>query len=290
MNNHVSMNIFKANDIILSKGMERNEQLQNPVASLDEEDSDSDTNDGWRMQYGNASQLPPHPFGTSFQSQYTMSSFSPFLNSGTNIPQFPLPSHLNRRTHPNNEVWCVVCGRFFQTTDIQEHMMSHVADMSDVSTLFDNTRPSYNPYFPTSMQNQLLQPLTIESINSFMQLTRSNAFRHIPLPLYMFTEDMMDDFDEYEANIQLADMIGNVEVGVPDFSQVSVTVDKDNVDESDACPICIENMKESLAPTSKLICMHQFCQPCISKWLSKSKKCPVCNIDLCDKLEELKGS
>ena len=54
------------------------------------------------------------------------------------------------------------------------------------------------------------------------------------------------------------------------------------------CSICFENIKDSNNECRELICTHKYCDGCISRWLSTSKRCPVCNIDLEEKLSQMK--
>lgn len=95
---------------------------------------------------------------------------------------------------------------------------------------------------------------------------------------------MDENVDNYEYNLNLCDAMGKVEVGISDIEQVSdqrkfLIGEK----ESATCPICIEmliDQKDKKIELRKLKCNHIFCHKCINKWLSISKKCPVCNINL----------
>lgn len=95
---------------------------------------------------------------------------------------------------------------------------------------------------------------------------------------------MDENVDNYEYNLNLCDAMGKVEVGISDIEQVS---DQRKFlvgeQESATCPICIEmliDQKNKKIQLRKLKCNHIFCHKCINKWLSTSKKCPVCNINL----------
>ena len=92
------------------------------------------------------------------------------------------------------------------------------------------------------------------------------------------------DDNDYELNLLLADIVGKVECGVDDVSKVTTMV---QVNEASAactsCPICFEDF-DALAiengGASKTNCNHYFCNACITRWLSGSKKCPVCMHEL----------
>lgn len=80
------------------------------------------------------------------------------------------------------------------------------------------------------------------------------------------------------------DFFDNVEVGLTPAEIEDVTDKTRNIEITDdeRCPICQENIKEIIEPLRLLKCSHHFCDGCISTWLSKHKKCPVCAIDLED--------
>jgi hypothetical protein len=98
-----------------------------------------------------------------------------------------------------------------------------------------------------------------------------------------------NEFDDYEFNIQLADRLGKVEVGVDNIDDVSTIQERDAILEDSICVVCLENIKENDKVARQLICSHIYCDDCISQWLKKNKKCPICNVDLQDKLESSKA-
>lgn len=95
-----------------------------------------------------------------------------------------------------------------------------------------------------------------------------------------------DMSDDYEANIQLADFIGKVDVGVSDIERVSKKVYKNDVNDDVSCPICMENIKQSddIQSCRVLLCKHIYCDNCITRWLKTSKQCPLCKVDLEEKV------
>jgi hypothetical protein len=52
------------------------------------------------------------------------------------------------------------------------------------------------------------------------------------------------------------------------------------------CSICHDALSDKII--KKLRCQHLYCQECITKWLSMSKKCPMCNYQLEDPAVENK--
>lgn len=98
-------------------------------------------------------------------------------------------------------------------------------------------------------------------------------------------DDMSNDYD---ANLQLADLIGKVYVGVSDIERVSTKVYKNDVNDNVSCPICMENIKQSddIQSCRVLLCKHIYCDNCITRWLKTSKQCPLCKVDLEEKVKD----
>ena len=86
---------------------------------------------------------------------------------------------------------------------------------------------------------------------------------------------------EYELNMQLAERLGRIEVGVSDINAVSELLDSNTGCDPDAiCPICQDTFLNIEEPRRRLRCAHVYCDSCITKWLGNHKKCPVCNVEL----------
>lgn len=87
--------------------------------------------------------------------------------------------------------------------------------------------------------------------------------------------------DTHAFNILLSDMIGTVEVGIPDIDQVLY---KQTDFADDVCPICQDSIVE--VDHVKTLCKHSYCAACIRQWLSRHTTCPVCNQDQRDLLQQ----
>lgn len=191
---------------------------------------------------------------------------------------------------------CSICGHMIGPLDAQHHMQQHVADMTSFATRLNVSRiDSTSTTFPSriggvsyaQLINNLAPTLTSE-LSSALIASSTNFTRNFQMPflspsVYFALEDDAI-YDDYDANLRLADLIGKVEIGVSDISKVGKSVLKQILDDDISCTICLDKCKYNDKDTMQLICSHVFCTPCISKWLSISKKCPVCNIDLEDKL------
>lgn len=92
--------------------------------------------------------------------------------------------------------------------------------------------------------------------------------------------------NDYEFNLLLADFMGKVERGVDDMETALHAVTVAEAEESGpTCPICIEPFAElaeqsGVALMRTSACGHAFCEPCITRWLKTSRKCPVCVQDV----------
>ncbi len=87
------------------------------------------------------------------------------------------------------------------------------------------------------------------------------------------------DLDGMFAQIP-ADFMGRVYVGLSKAQLAQVlTKQSDPV----YCTICCEDVQADVS--TQTLCRHNFCEPCITKWLGMSKKCPMCMVDFEDELE-----
>lgn len=80
--------------------------------------------------------------------------------------------------------------------------------------------------------------------------------------------------NQYNQLNALAERLGNVEIGInPDLVSKRFLDKKKEI----TCAICLE---ENIQSKRRLLCNHEYCSRCITKWLKKSKKCPMCFQDL----------
>jgi len=54
----------------------------------------------------------------------------------------------------------------------------------------------------------------------------------------------------------------------------------DEVHTDEECVICLSREDEEGVPWRELACGHRFHEPCLLEWLAKSRRCPVCRLDL----------
>ena len=90
-----------------------------------------------------------------------------------------------------------------------------------------------------------------------------------------------EELEKLETNNIFVQFITNnwdVDVKIEPTSNETISnlevLDKKNVcDCNDKCPICQDKYSDKII---KLKCNHNFCKECITGWLKKSKKCPIC--------------
>ena len=99
------------------------------------------------------------------------------------------------------------------------------------------------------------------------------------LGVFMFLNDpdgaeaFFDDANSYENLSRLCEEIGDHIVPTePDTVSVLHSESPETT-----CPVCLETTKTNVRTLN--VCKHSFCNACISQWLSRSKKCPVCKVD-----------
>ena len=95
--------------------------------------------------------------------------------------------------------------------------------------------------------------------------------------------------ETYEELKEMTERVGVVEIGVSNLDAVApfyqITDDKIY-----NCAVCADKQSKQ-SKCRKMICDHPdiFCDNCVTKWLSKSKKCPICMKDLEDIYNEMVG-
>ena len=190
----------------------------------------------------------------------------------------------------DNNVFCPRCLSYISIENIESHTNQH-----------DNTIHFTDNIFPrfTSEHSLRNRFRTQTTENPFTRLSRLHGIHTLHNTLQntlqntMFnghghhshnSEDEDDEEDDtqtfqYELNMYISNMLGDVEVGIGDISKVSQLVEDSNID----CHICLEKV----TTPRKLICNHVYCDQCISQWLEKNKKCPVCRVDLEEALKNI---
>lgn len=180
----------------------------------------------------------------------------------------------------NDNIFCPRCLSYIAIGDIENHSNQHERSnfVNTVLNLHQNTSP-YERILQPRIRNR--PPFD----NPVYRLARLQSLYRLSSPnVYAGEEVGEEDDSQYEFNIYIANLLGDVEVGVTDINRISHLVDESAPEYTKCeCHICLE-------PTTKprkLLCNHVYCDDCITTWLSKNKTCPVCRKDL-EELETLK--
>mmetsp|Transcript_108851 Transcript_108851/g.306753 ORF Transcript_108851/g.306753 Transcript_108851/m.306753 type:complete len:288 (-) Transcript_108851:117-980(-) len=78
---------------------------------------------------------------------------------------------------------------------------------------------------------------------------------------------------------RLSDLLSQSGTDPEIVSHIDV-VQPGNVPADEECVICLSRDLEDNVPWRRLICGHQFHEPCLLEWLGKARRCPVCRLDL----------
>jgi E3 ubiquitin-protein ligase SHPRH len=87
-----------------------------------------------------------------------------------------------------------------------------------------------------------------------------------------------DITDEYQMNTIIAEVLGEVHVGIKNVEEAIFDVHVDEVKAIDRiCIICMEDfIKIKDVQIVRTCCNHYFCKECIMKWFMEKPKCPLC--------------
>jgi hypothetical protein len=145
-----------------------------------------------------------------------------------------------------------------------------------------------------SINSQLLPP-ELRSVVDIANLANiANQQRRTQLRNRIMSYGSDENGESYAQLMALRDQYGVVEIGVSDIDTVApyYTIPKGNIEEY-VCAIgtCPEDKDIKDRKFRKVICGHDvmFCDDCLTKWLSKNKKCPICMKNLEDVYNDLYG-
>ena len=189
------------------------------------------------------------------------------------------------------------CSRMSQLTSLFANQNVRIEpEEDDVDEMQDNDITTLTRYFHNNAQ--VSRTTLSDFINNHFNGQRSVIWFNIAVnrpsaqtAQTALTASSAIGEEGYDENVRLGEMIGSVEIGLSDkqIDEISFSSsDKNeiNVSEDDLCAICQDNICKVIESGETnacvLACTHTYCEPCIKTWLGKSKKCPVCMIDLED--------
>lgn len=175
--------------------------------------------------------------------------------------------------HAQNDIFCSICEQPLHPLEVESHMADHRRSLNTLSSLVSLVPSSAFFHRLTSQLPPLHSYRT--TINSYAGPDFFNL-----VGVYGFASQDFHDFNDYEANLRLADMIGTVEIGVQDIDKVGTVIHNSALNDDTVCAICLESPKTQERDGRQLLCQHTYCKNCIDEWLEKHKTCPVCKLDL----------
>lgn len=200
----------------------------------------------------------------------------------------------------SSHFFCTSCSEYVHINLFASHIISclitrmnlHVEQSEDTNQNVNDSHSSsqtleslFSPFI--SLPTNITQAPNVNSDDSSLYWISLSG---LTPPIYGVIDDNMtavadDDssVQDYLFNTMIADIIGNVEIGLNDqeINQVSQLIDLNTCKET-TCPICLEEYTDD-SIVRQIKCSHCFCDDCILKWLNKHKKCPCCQVDLEDK-------
>ena len=152
---------------------------------------------------------------------------------------------------------------------------------------------TYNPFVNNRHtmrfrgRNSLFSPRII--LPPFQPTTRNEPLTNYMVALMDLTRNYPNNptltraepYNEYEFNLMLSNLVGNVEKGIDNLDNVSKVINSANeFTKNESCAICQDELQQLYDQNiilRKLTCNHTYCEKCIKTWLEKNVRCPVCN-------------
>ncbi len=238
---------------------------------------------------------------------YTINNTENFINRPLNQTNNSIHQTGFINSRPNSRVLFNI--RPISTTRASSNINQLTSNLLLPMFLNTNTNNNINRIQPIS------RPIPINLNNSILQLLRdeldnnnyTNEYSSSNLLNYSFNNtsfdniitnlinlpnfhlgsynDFNDDFNEF-SNLE------DVSVSIGDINKVTKIIEYNDIEnKEDECIICTDTYSSSLQTASSnnsnkifrvTLCNHIFCDECISRWLSISKKCALCNVNLED--------
>lgn len=191
---------------------------------------------------------------------------------------------------------CEFCNEMIQFHEYNVHVQQCISDTNYYNVESNQSAPSLTSTLRLRIVDEdlgmvdlnassilsLINRISFDSNVTFAAESNASAsnIRNFVFTLVAFSEPEEIEMTDFEFNSMITEVIGNVNTGVSDLTQV--LSDGGSFDENDICPICRDtftNIVSNGSNISTCVCSHMFCNNCITKWLSNHKKCPICMFD-----------
>ena len=172
----------------------------------------------------------------------------------------------------DDESWipCELCETSVRWGEYNTHLQ--------MCTLFSGANELVIPFSQIAMMMQRI--MLADSNAGDGDVTNVASQPIIRYQVMMFANDgeTVTDTNEFEINTQIAEQVGNVEIGVDNIDDViqDTVIEETQSDVDALCVVCQEYLSKCKHIVQTKVCKHLFCKSCISEWFKKSKKCPVC--------------
>jgi hypothetical protein len=178
----------------------------------------------------------------------------------------------------HNRVPCEICDDMVLFDEYADHLERCIMGGTHVESAVIRTDTFILPSteFPTQI------PSFLRNISLERGLVPTDAFALVGARLIQY----MQNGNEYEYNLLMQELMGGaVNSGIVDINAV-IPLYTETVPPDTLCSICCETIPFKDAETGveravrKTKCNHFYCDPCISKWVEASKRCPNCIANL----------
>jgi len=178
----------------------------------------------------------------------------------------------------HNRVPCEICDDMVLFEEYADHLERCITGELTTESAVIRTETFILPAndFPTQI------PSFLRNISLERGLVPTDAFALVGARLIQY----MQNGNEYEYNLLMQELMGGaVNSGIADINAV-IPLYTETVPPDTLCSICCETIPFKDAETGvaravrKTKCNHFYCDPCISKWVEASKRCPNCIANL----------
>lgn len=191
-----------------------------------------------------------------------------------------------------DQVPCELCSEMVEFESYEEHARACTARQAQERQHQQRYRISLNDedvglvnIEATEMMRLLMNVLPNLRITDSNNTAGGQAMP-IQYTMIHFSEPEEVNMNDYEFNTMLTEIIGNVETGIKDPEKILEAIEADSC-KDEMCPICQDTFGEIVETIPvKTVCGHLFCKACISKWVSKHKNCPICQVDMEERCNE----
>lgn len=95
------------------------------------------------------------------------------------------------------------------------------------------------------------------------------------ITIYATTVNPLTVINEEIYNISVYELDSSQENDI-NIEDISIENDKTSLSIDDPCPICLEYLIDQERVCKMNVCNHNYCKPCIERWVEENDDCPMC--------------